>query len=201
MNIPKFILIEGLDRVGKDTQIELIMKKLNNIVFHKIHYSSLPFKDNIEKHIAYSNQMYDEMFKLMKSAKQNNINLIFNRSHLGESVYSSLYRNYSGDYVFDIENHYVNELRENLYLITMVNDPHIIWDRNDGLSPHRSESDIKTEVDLFKRAHRLSKIKNKLYLNVGTSTADEISNIIIDFLSHYNSITGNDKQLEIFSHE
>ena len=31
------------------------------------------------------------------------INLIFNRSHLGETVYSPLYRGYSGDYVFDIE--------------------------------------------------------------------------------------------------
>ena len=30
------------------------------------------------------------------------INLIFNRSHLGESVYSPLYRGYSGDFVFDI---------------------------------------------------------------------------------------------------
>lgn len=132
--------------------------------------------------------MYDEMFKLMLSAKRDNINIIFNRSHLGETVYSPLYRGYSGDYVFDIEKNYVDELRENLYLITLTNDPHTIWNRDDGKSFYKNEEGIKAEIDGFKRAHRLSKIKNKLMINVGTSSAEEISNIIIEFLSQFNSI-------------
>lgn len=194
----KFIIIEGVDRVGKDTQIQLIIERLNSLVFHKVHYSSLPFKNDNEKHITYSRKMYDDMFKLMTSSKENNINIIFNRSHLGESVYSPLYRGYSGDYVFDIEQNYVNDLRENLYLITIVNDPHIVWNRDDGKSLSKNEEEIKAEIDGFQRAHRLSKIKNKLFLNVGTMSAYDISSIIIDFLSHDNIITGNDKQLSIF---
>lgn len=184
----KFILIEGPDNVGKDTQQNLIIKNLSNFVFHKVHYSGLPFKEDVEKHTQYSKKMYDDMFKLMLSAKNDDISIIFNRSHLGETVYSPLYRGYSGDYVFDIEKNYVSDLREELYLITFINDPHIIWSRDDGKSFYKNEEGIKAEVDGFKRAHRLSKIKNKLLLHIGTMSSDDISKIIIDFVSSTNSI-------------
>ena len=38
----KFIIIEGTDNVGKDTQQDLIIKNMSDHVFHKLHYSSLP---------------------------------------------------------------------------------------------------------------------------------------------------------------
>jgi len=131
-------------------------------------------------------------------SKDKDINIIFNRSHLGESVYSPLYREYSGDYVFDIEKQYVHSLREELYLITLTNDPHTILKRDDGLSFYGNEEEVKAEVDGFNRAHRLSKIKNKLKIHLGTMSADEVSNIIIDFLKHENTITGSPKQLNLF---
>jgi hypothetical protein len=194
----KFIIIEGTDNTGKDTQQNLIIEKVNNLVFQKLHYSSLPFKDDKEKHISYSQKMYDDMFKLMIASKDKDINLIFNRSHLGESVYSPLYREYSGDYVFDIEKKYVKQLRKELYLITLTNDPHTILKRDDGLSFYGNEEEVKAEVDGFNRAHRLSKIKNKLKIHLGTMGAEEVSNIIIDFLQHQNTITGSPKQLNMF---
>ena len=194
----KFIIIEGTDNTGKDTQQNLIIEKINNLVFHKLHYSSLPFKDNKEKHISYSQKMYDDMFKLMVLSKDKDINFIFNRSHLGESVYSPLYREYSGDYVFDIEQKYTNQLRKELYLITLSNDPHTILKRDDGLSFYGNEEEVKAEIDGFNRAHRKSKIKNKLLLNIGTMSAEEVSNIIIDFLMHENTISGFGKQLNLF---
>ena len=194
----KFIIIEGTDNTGKDTQQNLIIEKINNLVFQKLHYSSLPFKEDKEKHISYSQKMYDDMFKLMMVSKDKDINIIFNRSHLGETVYSPLYREYSGDYVFDIEKRYVNKLRQELYLITLTNDPHTILKRDDGKSFYGNEEEVKAEVDGFNRAHRLSKIKNKLLLNIGTMSADEVSNIIIDFLMHENTITGLAPQLNMF---
>jgi len=194
----KFIIIEGTDNTGKDTQQNLIIEKLNNLIFHKVHYSSLPFKNDIDKHTSYSKQMYTDMFRMMNECKDKDINIIFNRSHLGESVYSPLYRGYSGDYVFDIEKEYVNKLRENLYLITLTNDPQIIMSRDDGKSFYGNEEEVKAEVDGFNRAHRLSKIKNKLLVNIGTMSAEDVSKIIIDFLSHENTITGDPRQLELF---
>jgi thymidylate kinase len=194
----KFIIIEGTDNTGKDTQQNLIIEKLNELVFHKVHYSSLPFKDDTDKHTAYSKQMYTDMFRMMMELKDKGINVIFNRSHLGETVYSPLYRGYSGDYVFDIEKQYVNALRENLYLITLTNDAHIIMDRDDGKSFYTNEEEVKAEIDGFNRAHRLSKIKNKLMINIGTMGAEDISKIIIDFLNHENTITGDPLQLNLF---
>ncbi|MAO20172.1 MAG: hypothetical protein CMJ25_05415 [Phycisphaerae bacterium] len=194
----KFIIIEGTDNTGKDTQQNLIIKKVNDLVFQKLHYSSLPFKDDKEKHISYSQKLYDDMFKLMIASKDKDINIIFNRSHLGESVYSPLYREYSGDYVFDIEKRYVKQLREELYLITLTNDPHTILKRDDGLSFYGNEEEVKAEIDGFNRAHRLSKIKNKLKIHLGTMSAEEVSNIIIDFLKHENTISGSPKQLNLF---
>jgi len=194
----KFIIIEGTDNTGKDTQQNLIIKKVNDLVFQKLHYSSLPFKDDKEKHISYSQKMYDDMFKLMVLSKDKDINFIFNRSHLGESVYSPLYREYSGDYVFDIEKKYTNQLRKELYLITLSNDPHTILKRDDGLSFYGNEEEIKAEIDGFNRAHRKSNIKNKLLLHIGTMSAEEVSNIIIDFLMHENSVSGIAEQLNLF---
>ena len=194
----KFIIIEGTDNTGKDTQQNLIIKKVNDLVFQKLHYSSLPFKDDKEKHITYSQKLYNDMFKLMIASKDKDINIIFNRSHLGESVYSPLYRESSGDYVFDIEKQYVHSLRKELYLITLTNDPHTILKRDDGKSFYGNEEEVKAEVDGFNRAHRLSKIKNKLKIHLGTMSADEVSNIIIDFLKHENTITGSPKQLNLF---
>tara|TARA_B100000767_G_scaffold160107_1_gene150225 strand:+ start:307 stop:921 length:615 start_codon:yes stop_codon:yes gene_type:complete len=202
----KFIIIEGTDNVGKDTQQNLIIEKMSEYVFHKLHYSSLPFKDDKEKHGTYSKKLYDDMFKLMMKTKIGNtkddkesINLIFNRSHLGETVYSPLYRGYSGDYVLDIEKKYTKELRENLYLITLTNDPHTILKRDDGKSFYGNEEEVKAEVDGFRRAHKLSTIKNKLHVNVGTMSAIEVSNIIVDFLKTENTVTGEPKQLNMFS--
>lgn len=203
----KFIIIEGTDNVGKDTQQDLIIKNMSEHVFHKLHYSALPFKDDTEKHTTYSKDLYESMFLLMMKSKvgykkgDTDINLIFNRSHLGETVYSPLYRGYSGDYVFDIEKKYTKALREDLYLITLTNDPHTILKRDDGKSFYGNEEEVKAEVDGFRRAHRLSTIKNKLHVNVGTMSAIEVSNIIIDFLKQENTITGESKQLNMFLNE
>tara|TARA_R110000803_G_scaffold63575_3_gene124278 strand:+ start:7316 stop:7927 length:612 start_codon:yes stop_codon:yes gene_type:complete len=200
----KFVICEGPDNVGKTTQIDLIVKNLDTHVFHKLHYSSLPFKDDKEKHANYSKDLYETMFQLMmksKLAKQKgdlDINFIFDRSHLGETVYSPLYRGYSGDYVFDIESKYTTALREDLYLITLVNNPHTILKRDDGKSFYRNEEEVEAEVGGFRRAHRKSSIKNKLLLNIGTMSAIDVSKIISEFLGHENTITGNDKQLNLF---
>jgi thymidylate kinase len=199
----KFIIIEGTDNVGKDTQQDLIIKNMSDHVFHKLHYSSLPFKDDKDKHASHSKKLYETMFQLMMKSKlaskpgDLDINLIFNRSHLGETVYSPLYRGYSGDYVFDIEKKFTKALRKDLYLITLVNDPHTILKRDDGKSFYGNEEEVKAEVEGFTRAHRKSTIKNKILVNVGTMSAIEVSNILVDFLGHENVITGDSKQLKL----
>ena len=105
-------------------------------------------------------------------------------------------RTYRGDTFADV---YEKALRKDLYLITLTNDPHTILKRDDGKSFYGNEEEVKAEVDGFRRAHRLSTIKNKLHINIGTMSAVEVSNIITEFLNHENIITGDNKQLNLFA--
>jgi thymidylate kinase len=177
------IIIEGTDNVGKTTQANLIKERMKDRgVFHVVHYSSLPFKDK-ENHIEYSHSLYEDMFDMMDVLNKYGHNVIFDRSHLGESVYAPLYRGYSGDFIFDIEKESVHKLSDSVYLITLVNDPKLVMSRDDGFSFYTNEQEVQDEVDGFIRAHRKSIIKNKLLINVGDMGPTEVSDHIFEFLT------------------
>ena len=179
----KFVIFEGLDRCGKDTQIGLLQKKFYPEIWHTFHYSKIPF-DEIPQHKEYSKALYEDMFSMMVDNSNHSRNLIFNRSHLGESVYAPLYRGYGGDYIFDIEKKFTESgtLDKSLYLITLVNDPEILIKRDDGDGFTKDAAGIQVEKEKFERAHRKTSIKNKLLINCGIMTPNEIANIIHDFI-------------------
>jgi len=110
-------IIEGIDRLGKSTLIKNIKDKLG--FFQVIHFgkpeklkrytSAHLFTDdfsassgitqgNLASYFYQSESFRNAMLMCSSGAR-----LIFDRSWLGEAVYSSLYRGYSGDYVFDLE--------------------------------------------------------------------------------------------------
>lgn len=180
----KNIIVEGLDRCGKDTQIGLLSKYFYTQfgeVTQVFHYSKLPF-DTIEQHQSYSQDLYKDMFDMMIDNPLSHRNLIFNRAHLGEAVYAPLYRNYSGDYVFDIEKNYVNDLK-NLYMIVLVNDADTLFSRDDGHGFSKSADDIEKEKQRFERAFNLSTIHRKILINCGNDSIQTIHNKIIDFIN------------------
>lgn len=177
----KYIIFEGLDRCGKDTQIGLVQKSFSSETFHVFHYSKIPL-NTPEENREYSERMYRDMFEIMKENKGKSRNFIFNRSHIGESVYSPLYRNYLGDYVFDIENEHIEDLNENLYLVVLVNDPKILISREDGDSLSKSVEDIENEKKMFERAYFESKIKNKILIDCGVDSPTEIAQKIEGFI-------------------
>lgn len=183
MKNPKYIIIEGTDNVGKDTQIKQIIKRYPEETFHVLHYSSLPFGNDLGLHIEYSKRLYSDMFQIMiENLNNEDRNLIFNRSHLGESVYSNLYRKYNGNYVFEIEESYVNILKEHLYLIVLVGDPNLIIKRDDGLSFYKDSEGVNKEIELFTKSFNKSNIINKILINIGSKDIDEVSNEIYNFL-------------------
>ena len=180
------VIIEGQDRTGKDTQTELLRQKYKHLSFHKLHYSTPPTK-TIDTSIDYSSKLYDGMFKMIHSASETDQSLLINRAHLGESVYSPLYRGYSGDYIFDIEKKYLETLTDDLFLIVLVNDPHFVMSRDDGDSHHKnSEERIAKERDMFTRACMKSGITNKLLINCKDSTPDMIHHEITKFIEDTN---------------
>lgn len=177
----KYIIIEGMDRCGKDTQIGLIQKQFKNETFHVFHYAKVPFKTQAD-HIDYNTRLYKDMFSIMFESLGSRRNFIFNRSHLGESVYSPRYRGYDGDYVFDIEKNYINVLIDQLVMIVLVNTPEILLEREDGNSLAGKIEDVVYEREAFIRGYEKSGIQSKKLIECGIKSIDEIHTEIIEFI-------------------
>lgn len=200
----KIIILEGPDNTGKDTQQKLIIKNLykqEGLVFQTHHFSNCPFTTK-KDHIAYSKQMYTDMFRTIKEYCSMGISAIFNRSHLGEAVYSPLYRKYDGDYVFRIEKafkdsyykcwnnleapskFYEEKIFDQIYLIVFVGDKNVIFSRDDKLSFYKDAEGVQKERELFERAFEKSIIPHKYIIDVTGKDIDEVNRIVMKFLTN-----------------
>jgi thymidylate kinase len=179
----KFILCEGIDRVGKDTQIKELLPKLVNNPTQVFHYSSIKGLSKQESK-KYSKMLYTDMFKIMKqSFSGDKRNLIFNRAHLGEFVYGPLYRKYKGDYIFNIEKKFEKyDFWDSVYLITFIDTPENLIAREDGDSFSIDPKMKQKEIDLFKEATEKSLIKNKMIMNINGKSIEQVHNEICIFL-------------------
>lgn len=172
------IIVEGMDRVGKNTQIEQLLLSFPDLVFHKLHYTKLPFKDK-NKIRDYSEKLYKDLLNLLNNK---DINFISNRSYIGEYVYSQKYRGYDGSYVFDLEKEF--DL-ENVYLIVLVNSNIVMLQtRDDGDSLSSKTKDLIEEYNLFKEAYNKSKIKNKIFIDCEDLSIDNLSFLINTFIKN-----------------
>jgi thymidylate kinase len=180
-----FIILDSPDRCGKDSHIQAIKNHFNDKHFQVLHYGHTKQESN-DKVIAYNKAMYSDMFDMMIEAHAKGRNLILNRSHLGEAVYSPKYRKYSGDYVFDIEQQYANYLPiwDNIMLIVLVGEPEKILKRDDGNSYYSSVEDIQEEIDAFKEAAIKSRIKNKIIIHTDYYTLPVSIDRVIEFIKN-----------------
>lgn len=149
-------LIEGLDRLGKDTLIDGIQDELG---YHQVLHFSKPKQLKCYGDLyRYQRASFRNLFSLLSRA--HSARVICNRAHLGEAVYSPLYRGYSGDYVFDVERDYHAEDLEYSKLVLLTEDfgrsQHFV---DDGLSfdPSKREQ----EQNLFLEAFKKSRMKHK----------------------------------------
>ena len=183
------VIVEGPDNVGKGTQILKIKKYMEEYYgpTHVLHYSNIKgLTKGINKYNLSSPQqelfeltdqekirlmsvdLYDQMFQLIKYSSDNEINLILDRAHIGEMVYSPIYRQYSGDYVIKQELKYFHDkditteadiwkkVWFNTKLIVFVDNPASLIKRDDGLSFTTDHEKKITEITLFKSAYEKS---------------------------------------------
>lgn len=180
------IIIEGVDCVGKSTQISFIENYLESTLksVHKIHYSSLNFTDNTDVIKKVSEIQYDDMFKLISLVK-GDVNIIFDRSHIGEAVYSPMYRGYNGDYVFDIEKkyeQYLSDVKLILFTDTAENICKRDISRNDGKSFTTEVNKKQIELDLFDKAFDKSILNKKRIELLGRSAIEIFNTEVKPFL-------------------
>lgn len=176
---------DQIDNVGKSTQIENIKQLFNNQIFQTLHYSSIKGLSK-EDNIRYSEHLYDDMFSLFEDSNYNR-NIICDRSHLGEYVYGKMYRDYDPDWIFSLEQDYSYSTRmwNRLSLITFIDEPQNLIDRDDGLS-FSTDLDKKTEeIERFVKAHNRSMIKHKALININGKDADAVFKEIEAFFESF----------------
>ncbi len=173
----KLIIIEGPDRCGKDTLIKSLCEYFNYDNISVRHFGKPPKElSPTEVSNFQFNAFYDELGVFLKFKTRSmfhtyyNETLIWNRSHLGEYVYSQMFRNgdpvYLKEKLIEFEKYLYNN---QVYLITLYGDPKFVLDKEDGHSFSKTLEQKTKEIELFKEAHDFSIIQNKLLIKVDNS--------------------------------
>lgn len=180
-----FVIIEGPDNVGKSTLIQGLKNHFNDYTLHSLHYSNVK-QDNADDVVKYSTLLYSEMFEMMCNFSNSfqRSGIICDRAHLGEMVYGPIYRNYTGEYVLEIENSYKNHspIWNDLFLITLIDEPENLIARDDGLSFTVDTVKKENEINSFINAHNKSNITNKLLLNIDSHDQHQALNAVVEFI-------------------
>jgi len=153
------ILVEGLDRCFKSGSVEYLRSKIKNPKILNTHCGKPPKGVN---DFGWSLEYYKFWFKNLEQVHSSGGTVISDRSHLGESVYADLYRNYSGLYVYDLEKLYVTT---DWYLLLLTDDVCDIIARDDGKSIENNASQMQATKEKFISSFNKSRIPNKLHID------------------------------------
>lgn len=203
----KSIIIEGCDRLGKDTLIKGLKNKLG--FFQVLHYQKpelLDFYlsqarrtlnksdecvDDEVKRTAlklYQTDSFRDMFYVLDSQGR----FILNRAHLGESVYSHRYRKYNGSYVFDLEKFLIEEKNLSFHkstLLVLLHTSSFDFISDDGESFDVTQRDAE-QTDFFK-AFESSEIVYKLMIDVHDGSGNFVpqEQILQTVITAYKTLT------------
>lgn len=193
------VLFDGLDNTGKTTQIQKLVSYFANkdMISTVCKYSKFDKLDK-KKEEKFSKRFYKDYFEKIVNwpdkvipdpayIAEDNIhyihdnNLILDRGHISEAVYASIYRSYSGDYVWDLEKCLENKY--NIYLIVLIDSVEKAIEREDGLSLSNGDADkINIEISKFAEAYKKSCIQNKIIIDINGLSIEEVFAQIIKFL-------------------
>lgn len=161
--------IEGLDRLGKSTLIEGLLNRLG--YYQVIHFSKpkkLDVYANAKPSLVDVPTESAQAFEYQRAGFLNSMliarsgaRVIFDRWHLGEVVYSPMYRGYSGDYVYDQEVSTGLNLRSDIRLVLLTEDFEIakhFVDDGESLGPVEKREE---EQSRFLAAFERSNIRDK----------------------------------------
>ncbi len=193
------VLFDGLDNTGKTTQIQKLVSYFANkdMISTVCKYSKFDKLDK-KKEEKFSKRFYKDYFEKIVNwpdkvipdpayIAEDNIhyihdnNLILDRGHISEAVYASMYRSYSGDYVWDLEKCLENKY--NIYLIVLIDSVEKAIEREDGLSLSNGNADkINIEISKFAEAYKKSCIQNKIIIDINGLSIEEVFAQIRKFL-------------------
>jgi thymidylate kinase len=165
----KLLIIEGLDRTGKDTLVKEILDSYRT--GFKVHWS-FPKGETNEEKTEYQKRSFEDNFAFYADLSDiyhgdDSTILIWNRSHIGELVWGSLYRESKPEtWVIDMEKFWCLNDDPDVYLVYLYADPEFIVREDDGNSYSGKLSDKIKELDSFEKAINASGIKKKIKIKV-----------------------------------
>jgi hypothetical protein len=181
----KLIIVEGLDRTGKNTLIQDICTTSSNYI---VRHFQRPLGNTNEEKIEYQKQDFHKEYTLYKNSgvfsKYSNDLYIWNRAHIGEYVYGNLYRNYTADWIFNFEK--IRNFDElDIYLILLYADAPFLVNHEDGNSFSQDIISKQKEIDLFTIACEKSIIRHKIALKVNNYDSYIPRDFIFDEVKHF----------------
>lgn len=190
------VIFDSVDAIGKDTQIERLVQEAHRkgIITHILHYSNIKGLDDNKSNFRgpsgvhdfskvrdLSVKQYQSIFTFMRDVAIPSKDLfIYNRAHLSEYVYSPMYRNYDGYYVFALEKTILaDKLSDSIYLFSFIDDPKRIIERDiargDGQSFSLELDKKQEELNRFTEAFNLSGISNKYLIDIENKSIDDVA--------------------------
>lgn len=182
----KLVIIEGCDRVGKDTLVASLQAAWPGS--KSLHWG-YPVGENNEAQTAYQQASFTQNMQDWHTDKAANTGglCIWNRSHIGEYVYGTMYRDSCPEnWIPPLENRFLTD-DEDAYLILLTADPVFIAQQDDGQSYSARQEDKRKELSLFLSAFQRSSIANKKLIQVhdehGYYAPELIHQHVINFIN------------------
>lgn len=163
MRPPRQFIIEGIDRVGKDTLVRGLLDRLG---YHLVIHYSKPLQlacygnhEGLSPERLFQEASFATLFSLISAVPTAPV--ICNRAHLGECVYGRLYRNYSPEYIFELERRFNVNMLTSARLVLLTEDfasaKHF---RDDGMAIGTADKRPEEQA-LFLEAFRQSTFADK----------------------------------------
>lgn len=159
------IIFEGQDRCLKSTMINRLIQTDEEHNYHTLHYGKPPKMENVQ---AYQEKTYLQMFDLLNTSKD----FILDRSHLGEMIWSPIYRNYDAKpFIQNIEKKWYqkNKTEKNIFLFILVDSTYDKWIKRDdrqGLNNTGNLEKHLTEIQYFKDSLNMTCIERKFLFDL-----------------------------------
>ena len=158
-----------MDRSGKDTLIQSLIRTLPNCLV--THWGSAKGSTDAEKKANQQQFFADQMetWQYLQSSPIDPQHLIWNRAHLGEYVYGTIYRDTQPDtWVPQLEEEYL--MGDNVYMIYLCGTPEFLLRNDDGESFTVDIAQKTQEANAFLEAFQKSRVNRKLLVVVDNVT-------------------------------
>lgn len=156
----KIYIIEGQDRCGKTSLINVIRNKLTNPKVLTIHSSKPPKVANVEE---WSREYYKNLINTCIQLHSEGFDIILDRAWLGEVVYGPIYRK-TALTLQELEYSLIGHT-DKFSLVVMTDSGENIAARSDGLSLSDDIDKLNNERALFESATLSSIIATKSIVN------------------------------------